>query len=52
MILQTEEAITYVGGAKISAALLSAATNLCKYLYEVGQNFGSAIKRLFTKTSC
>jgi len=52
MILSNEEAIAYVGGGKITAALLSAATSLFKSLYEMGQNLGTTIRRLITKTSC
>lgn len=52
MILSKEESITYVGGAKLTAAIISATTAMLKYLYEIGQNFGSTIRRMITKTSC
>lgn len=52
MILEKEETITYIGGAKITASIISATTALVKYLYSMGQNFGSTIRRLVTKTSC
>ena len=52
MILTKEESITYIGGGKITAALLSAATTLIKSIYSMGQNLGSTIRRLISKTPC
>lgn len=52
MILNSEEAIAYIGGGKITASLLSAANALFKSIYEMGQNLGSTIKRWLTKSSC
>ena len=52
MQLTKEESITYIGGAKLTAALITAVTTLVKSLYEWGQNFGSTVRRLINKTSC
>lgn len=53
MILSKEEAMTYVGGAgTIKAAVVSAITSAAKFIYELGQNLGSTVRRLKTNTSC
>jgi len=52
MVLSREETIAYVGGGKLTAALLSAATSLVKSLYEMGQNLGSTIRRIFSGNYC
>lgn len=52
MILSKEESIAYVGGGKISAAMISAATSLFRSIYEMGQNFGSTIRRLIAGKTC
>ena len=52
MILSKEQSIMCVGGGKITAALLTAATNLVKSIYEIGQNLGSTIRRLISGNMC
>lgn len=53
MILTKEESMLYVGGAStIKAAVITAITSAVKFIYEVGQNLGSSIKRYRTNTSC
>lgn len=52
MMLSSEESLSYIGGAKITASLLNAAATLVKSLYEWGQNFGSTLRRLINHTSC
>jgi len=52
MILSKEESIAYIGGSKITAALLSAATALFKAVYDMGQNLGSTIRRIVAGQGC
>lgn len=53
MILSKNEALSYVGGASaIKATLITAITSAAKFLYEMGQNLGSSIKRYRTNTMC
>ena len=51
MVLNNDESILYVGGA-VSAAWLAAAGKLIIAIYGYGQNFGSTLRRLFSRTSC
>lgn len=52
MILQENESIKYIGGGTLSAALVSAVSALIKNLYQIGQNLGSSIYRMFKKQYC
>ena len=52
MVLNKNESILYVGGAGISAALISAIGRFAIALYGWGQNFGSTLRRYFSHTSC
>lgn len=53
MKLTDNEAVQYVGGGNvITAALISATTKVITMLYQFGQNLGSTIRRLISKTSC
>lgn len=53
MLIKKEEAITYIGGAGgITATLINAVTSLVKFVYQVGQNLGSSIRRKINKTGC
>ena len=54
MKLSRKEAELYVGGATsyIKSTLVSAVTNLIKFVYSVGENLGSSIKRAKNGTSC
>ena len=52
MVLNKNESILYVGGAGVTAALLSAVGRIIIAVYGYGQNFGSTLRRLFNHTSC
>lgn len=53
MIIQEKEAIMCTGGGtSLSAALISAAAKLMTALYGFGQNLGTTIRRMITKTNC
>ncbi len=52
MVLNSDESILYVGGAGVTAALLSAVGRIIIAVYGYGQNFGSTLRRLFNHTSC
>ena len=51
MIINSDESIKYAGGAT-SSAVITAFTNMIKTLYGIGQNLGSAIRRLISGTTC
>lgn len=51
--LTKEESLSYMGGAStIKAAVISAFTTAVKFLYEMGQNLGSNIRRYRTGNMC
>ncbi len=52
MVLKDEEALAYLGGAKITAALITAVVGLAKMFYGWGQALGSSIRRATNKTMC
>lgn len=41
-----------VGGASISGAILNALTTVGKFVYSMGQTFGSALRRISTRKMC
>ena len=47
MIIDRNEALEYIGGAGITAALVSAVNSLVKTMYGIGQDLGYALKSLF-----
>ena len=51
--LSDSETTTYIGGAgAITATLISAVTGLIKTIYGMGQDLGSALKRVVTRKGC
>ena len=50
--LSDSEEASYVGGATITASIVSAITGLIKTIYGMGQEFGSSLKRAITKQRC
>lgn len=41
-----------LGGTSLSGTIINAITNFTKLLYEVGHDFGSAIRRIGTGNMC
>ena len=50
--IEQNELKTIIGGASFSGAIVSALTNLIKYVYSLGQSFGSSMRRIATKKVC
>lgn len=50
--LNNEELKTIIGGAKFSGSVVNAFTSAFKVLYGIGQDFGSAIRRIRRKKLC
>lgn len=47
MNIDRNEALECIGGAGITAALVSAINSLVKTVYGIGQDFGYALKKVF-----
>lgn len=50
--IKTEEMYAIVGGINITSAILNALTNAANTIFEVGRAFGSAIRRLYSRSLC
>ena len=50
--LNDEELLNIYGGTKISSSLISGFTSSFKVLYEIGQNFGTSIRRIIFNDLC
>lgn len=50
--IKTEEMYTIVGGINITSAILNALTNAASTIFDVGKAFGSAIRRLSSRSLC
>lgn len=50
--LSDDELLNIYGGTNISGALISTFTSSFKVLYEMGQNFGTSIRRIIFNDLC
>ena len=50
--LDDTELLNIYGGTSISSSLVSAFTSSFKVLYEMGQNFGTSIRRIIFNDLC
>lgn len=51
--IENEELKITIGGASnFSGAIVNAVTSLMKFVYGLGQSFGSAIRRIATGKTC
>lgn len=50
--IKTEELYTIVGGINITSAILNALTSAASTIFDVGKAFGSAIRRISTRSLC
>lgn len=51
MMLTKEELLDIKGGA-LTSSMMSALVKGASLLFEIGQSFGSALRRAITKTTC
>lgn len=50
--LTEEELVILVGGFSITGTIINAFTSAGKFIYSMGQQFGSAIRRIGTNKMC
>lgn len=50
--LNEKEMLSYVGGTAVTAALVNAIVGIVKSFYSMGQDFGSTLRRLISRTRC
>lgn len=50
--LSEQELLLIVGGINITGTIINAFTSAGKFIYGLGQNFGSAIRRISTNNLC
>lgn len=50
--ISTKELKNIYGGTSITPSIVNAFTSSIKTLYEIGQNFGSSIRRIIMKDLC
>lgn len=46
------ELLAIIGGASITGTLINAVTSAARFVYSVGQAFGSSLRRISGKTLC
>ena len=50
--LSNTELLAIIGGASLTGTLVNAVTGAARFIYSVGQAFGSSLRRISEKTLC
>lgn len=50
--INNDELINLIGGINITGVLINAFTATFKFIYDVGRNFGSSIRRISSNNLC
>jgi hypothetical protein len=50
--LTNRDLVLIVGGRSLSGPIINAFNNTCKTIYGFGQQFGGALRRIFTRNLC
>ena len=50
--IEKKELVAIIGGGSISGAVLNAFLNIGKFVYSLGQSFGSSLRRISSNKVC